>query len=247
MILFYKNIAETPLEAIMRFRAENPRFAESKIAYAGRLDPMAEGYLLLLIDNECKIRDKYQGLNKTYEFEFIFGIETDSLDLLGIPTATSEKELHGFQITKADLENIIKGFEGVLSQELPVYSSYTVKGTPLWKWAKEKRLDEIKIPSKEVQIFSAELLSLSEITFGEIKKRVNLSVGKVKGNFRQSEILSAWNALDIDNNSELVIAKARFNVSSGTYIRQIVKDIGKLAKMKTVAYSIVRTGFDLDR
>ena len=44
----YKKAGETPLEAINRFRAANPEYRNVKITYAGRLDPLAEGVLILL-------------------------------------------------------------------------------------------------------------------------------------------------------------------------------------------------------
>ena len=80
----YKPISPTPLQVVEKFREKHPEYAESKISYAGRLDPLAEGVLLLLIDKENKKREKYQKLDKEYEFEVLFGAATDTYDLLGI-------------------------------------------------------------------------------------------------------------------------------------------------------------------
>ena len=49
VILVYKNIGETPLEAIERAREEENISTDVPITYAGRLDPMAEGLLLVLV------------------------------------------------------------------------------------------------------------------------------------------------------------------------------------------------------
>ena len=65
----YKNLGETPLQALERFRAKMVKngMADSAIksawqkapmTYAGRLDPLAEGELLILIGDECKNKDK---------------------------------------------------------------------------------------------------------------------------------------------------------------------------------------------
>lgn len=72
--LIYKHIGETPLEALERFRREQGIAADVPMTYAGRLDPMAEGLLLILLGEECKNKEKYLGLDKEYEVEVLFGI-----------------------------------------------------------------------------------------------------------------------------------------------------------------------------
>ena len=56
-IKLYKEKGETPLERLDRFREENPEYGEVKLSYAGRLDPMAEGVMLILIGDENKERE----------------------------------------------------------------------------------------------------------------------------------------------------------------------------------------------
>ena len=45
---------------------------------------MASGKLLILIGDECKNQKKYFGLDKEYEFEVLFGVESDTGDVLGL-------------------------------------------------------------------------------------------------------------------------------------------------------------------
>ena len=101
-ITLYKNRGETPLECLDRFKKENPEyeevgpqgtlvrhdFAKSKMTYAGRLDPLAEGLLLVLVGEECKKKEKYLGLDKEYEVDVLFGFATDTYDVLGILQAS---------------------------------------------------------------------------------------------------------------------------------------------------------------
>ena len=61
-ILLNKAIGETPLELILKFKRKNPEYENEKIAYAGRLDPMADGLLLLLLGEENKKRKSYEDL-----------------------------------------------------------------------------------------------------------------------------------------------------------------------------------------
>src|SRR5579871_234239 len=79
----YKPIGKTPLEVIREFQIQNPEYQNVKLGYAGRLDPMAEGVLLVLVGEENKKRKEYERLKKEYEFTVLFGIETDSYDALG--------------------------------------------------------------------------------------------------------------------------------------------------------------------
>jgi len=54
-----------------------------KICFCGRLDPMARGKMLLLGDEMCKQMDNHQQYDKTYQFEIVFGLQTDTDDFLG--------------------------------------------------------------------------------------------------------------------------------------------------------------------
>src|SRR3712207_2873397 len=79
----YKPVGFTPLEMITALLKEFPEYKDKKIGYAGRLDPLAHGVLLLMIGDATKQRKDYLGLDKMYEFEVLFGVETDTYDLLG--------------------------------------------------------------------------------------------------------------------------------------------------------------------
>ena len=78
-----KAVGETPLQALERFRALHGELDQIPMAYAGRLDPMASGKLLILIGEECKQQERYHALDKEYEFEVLFGIGSDTGDVLG--------------------------------------------------------------------------------------------------------------------------------------------------------------------
>ena len=49
IIPYYKPLGLTPLQAIHKLTTERPELKQFPITYAGRLDPMAEGLLLLLV------------------------------------------------------------------------------------------------------------------------------------------------------------------------------------------------------
>tara|TARA_B100000508_G_scaffold141056_1_gene145709 strand:- start:6792 stop:7781 length:990 start_codon:yes stop_codon:yes gene_type:complete len=78
-----KKIGETPLSCAEAWREAEGLDMDIPLAYAGRLDPMASGKLLVLIGDECKNQTNYHNLDKAYDFSVLFGIESDSLDVLG--------------------------------------------------------------------------------------------------------------------------------------------------------------------
>jgi len=79
----YKQTGVTPLQTIKQLQKRYPEYQDSKLGYAGRLDPMAEGVLLVLVDEENKKRRTYESLEKEYEFYMLFGVKTDTYDILG--------------------------------------------------------------------------------------------------------------------------------------------------------------------
>jgi len=82
-ITLEKAVGETPLGCLERWRAAHPEYSRTRLTYAGRLDPMASGTLLILIGDECTRQTEYHALDKHYEFSVLFGLTSDSLDILG--------------------------------------------------------------------------------------------------------------------------------------------------------------------
>lgn len=82
-VVLEKAVGETPLSCAERWRTTQPDLMGVPLSYAGRLDPMASGKLLVLIDEECKNQTTYHGLDKEYEFSVLFGISSDTQDILG--------------------------------------------------------------------------------------------------------------------------------------------------------------------
>ncbi len=237
-IRIYKNLGETPLEALERVRFDNPKYADLPMTYAGRLDPMAEGELLILIGEECKNKEKYLEMNKEYEFEMLFGFKTDTYDLLGISTSHEVQKKEIEEKTKKDIKN----YHGKIIQKYPPYSSKTVDGVPLFQ--KTKNGEVFDLPEREVEIFESEFLGLREISSGELLEEIKRRINLVKGDFRQEEIINAWQKnLENKQNEIFTLGKARIVCSSGTYVRSLVHDLS----LPATTFSIKRVRvFDKD-
>jgi len=264
MILLNKPIGKTPLQMLQALRESKPEYKKSKLAYAGRLDPLAEGLLLVLVDDECKQRDKYQALPKTYEFEVLFGFATDTFDLMGMVTDHGSIRRHGVtapsgrkvaspsdnRITspssielKEQVESYIKNLDNTFTQSYPPYSSYHVNGKPLFWYAKNNKLGEIELPTKTVSVNNKKLIEFGEIDSSKLMKKIKHDISKVtSGDFRQEKILEKWKELlTNENEGDFLTAKFEFSVESGFYVRSFANDLGKALGVPSLALSIKRT------
>ncbi len=241
-----KEVGETPLQVINRFRKENvsknPELDFLPITYAGRLDPMAEGLLILLVGEHTKDKEKYLNLNKTYEFEVLWGFETDTLDLLGLVVESGKYKVES-KIPKLEMiQEYLNNSVGKFEQLYPAYSSRPVGGKPLFEWAREGKMGGIDIPRHEVEIFSAEHVSRREILKNDLSEYIIKKIDLVGGDFRQEETNEGWKeallSADLEN---FIVDKFRLEVSSGFYVRQFVYDLARALGTKAVTFSIRRT------
>lgn len=253
VISIYKRLGLTPLQLVQEFRKQHPELKDQKIGYMGRLDPLAMGVILLLIGDENRNRERYLHLDKRYQFSALLGVETDSYDTLGIVKSDYTPPPLDFQelIQKFIGKNI-----GKRSQPYPPYSSKPVQGHALFWWAKQRRLDEIEVPSREIEIYDLRIRNYEGIKVVEEIKAINAieeikgKINKVTGDFRQREILESWDKFYSQNSKRtFTIAKFEVYCSSGTYVRQLVHDLGKFLGCGAIAWEIKRTkfgGYDLD-
>ena len=237
IVAIWKNKRETPLEALHRLRRERSEFKESTLSYAGRLDPLAQGVLPVLVGNQAnKNRDHYLRTDKVYELSVLFGIGTDSHDLLGVPAAFS----HEINIDKSTAESACLSFTGTYTQKYPGYSSKTIAGKPMHTLMRESKLSQKEKPSQEVTIYSVTINGWEQISARLILQEVN-KFSEITGDFRQKEIIERWHEI-FKNFPEALFPVLSITVacSSGTYMRKLAYDIGQILKVPALAYSITR-------
>ncbi len=262
----YKEWGETPLVCLERLRASEGIDASVPMTYAGRLDPAAEGELIILVGEECKNKDAYSGLSKTYVAEIIFSVSTDTYDLLGIPSTCAEISKHSFEEglsqalgaeklareharrvafskecleISAHVEAFLKKMIGKFQQQYPAYSSKTVDGIQLHTHARAG--NEVLLPKHDVELISYTDLTVGSRTRAEVLDRVQKLTSIVQGDFRQAEILETWTQCARDLPDELLTVKVELTVSSGFYVRQFAHDIGQAFGIEACLYSLVRT------
>jgi len=236
IINVYKKIGETPLEALNKFKSKNPDYKNIKMGYAGRLDPMAEGVLIALVGEENKKIKKYMNLDKEYNAEILIGFSSDTNDVLGI--AEKGKNLDKEELIKL-IKKTIKEFKGKYNQKIPKYSSYKIKGKPMFHYAL-KNID-IKEIRKEVIIKKLKINSIESISSKKLLNYILNKIKKVKGNFRQEKIAKKWEKLLKNKQEKFLVLNLIISCSSGTYIRAIADELGDKINNKALLLSLKRT------
>ena len=239
IIILNKKEGETPLESLDNLRVKNIKYKDAKMTYAGRLDPMASGLLLILAGEETKSKEKYLSLDKEYNFEVLFGFATDTYDILGKVTTNYELSITNYELEKR-IKLYLKSFLGESMQPYPIYSSKTVSGKQLFTYARAG--EEVEIPSRKIFIKSLKLVKIREIDNKKLFKNIEKRIKRVKGDFRQKEILDIWEShlMNLDK-AKFTIASFKIKCGSGTYVRSIANDLGKKLDIPALAFSIKRT------
>jgi tRNA pseudouridine55 synthase len=234
----YKRKSETPLQTLGRFVAAHPEYEKVKMTYAGRLDPMAEGVLVVLSGERNKERDAYTGLDKDYEFELMFGVETDTLDTLGL--ITGHKDIPVMPTIDEIRAKLLK-YVGKIKQAYPAYSSKVVDGTPLFEYARRGVINSIVRPSHEVVVTALEVLGARMVSRADLQADIVSSVSAVTGDFRQKHILESWKGYFSSAPESIATYKLSVSCGSGFYVRQLVSDLGRDFGCGAVTLSIKRT------
>ena len=211
-----------------RLRLEKPQFKNSKLSYAGRLDPMAHGEMLVLVDEENKDYKKYLGFDKKYQATFLIGVSTDTGDVLGLIKEFSEDSN---KVKKEDITSQILDFKKITKQKYPWFSSMVVDGLKLFDHFKKGNLNTER-PTRKVQIKEIENIEFKEIPKQELKDYIFENVSKVKGDFRQKETLQGWDNFFKNFNTEVqgsdkinfLTVTIDITVTSGTYIRGLTEN-----------------------
>ncbi len=240
LLIAYKPLGWTPLAVIQAVKAKNPAWQHVPIGFAGRLDPMAEGLLLLLIGDANKKRKDYERLSKTYVCDVLFGITTDTYDLLGKVTSITENTDKNDLLQR--IATYISHFRGKREQAYPPYSSPRIQGKSLFYWARNNRLSEITIPKKEIEVYGIMQKNSSVIS---AKKVVAIAKGKialVQGDFRQEESIQLWEQVGTSHQkTSFLVVQFLIDCSSGTYIRSLAYELGQEIGCGALVYSLKRT------
>lgn len=236
IILISKKVGETMGELVLRARREHGLSNGEKITYAGRLDPLARGLVILLYGDARFDKDTYLKLPKRYEFDLLLGVSTDTGDVMGKITAI-DSESRGY--TQTDINEALVRLVGEHVQTYPAYSSRRIDGKALFEHA--RRGVKVIVPTKKIQVMELQDRGLSTIDKNNFVEYALETISKVHGDFRQAEIVDTWKERAESLAKTLPVSRVEVFCSSGTYVRVLAEKIASELGTFGLAMNIHRT------
>ena len=174
-------------ELVIRFRKERGIHGKVKVTFAGRLDPLAYGEVILLTHADVYLKEKFTKKSKEYIVTLLFGLKTDTDDLLGV--YNSESNIGIDLLEKNATLNLIETlleFKGEHEWEFHPFSSKTIKGKALFQISKEGGL--LTLPVRTMNIYDIHTVNPYVIKGKEVLENIQKAVHSVQGDFRQDLI-----------------------------------------------------------
>lgn len=190
-----------------------------KVGHTGTLDPMATGVLPIAIGNATRFIEYLDKDAKTYVAGVKLGMMTDTLDIWG-EVVHDSRNINKIDLDTELISRTIQKFKGIIEQEPPMYSAIKVDGKKLYEYARNDQ--EVEIPKRQIEIFDIEYIDKGK------EKYLNELTG----------LADEAGGMRPDDESDFYI---RVECSRGTYIRSLIRDIGRELGTDAVMSYLVRT------
>lgn len=142
------------------------QLGQRKIGHAGTLDPMATGVLVVVLGEATKLAGYLTEGQKTYTGRLRIGQNTDTFDAEGRVTSEAAWE----HLSPETVEEAVRSWTEMTTQEIPPYSAVKVNGQPLYK--KARRGEDVPVVVKPIKVFEAEA-TLTELPHVNFRVRVS--------------------------------------------------------------------------
>jgi tRNA pseudouridine55 synthase len=192
-------------------------YPKVRVGHGGTLDPLASGVLPVALGEATKLAGRMLDSDKVYEFTIGFGTETDTLDLEGVPVATSEH-----RPTSAEIKAVLPRFTGPIEQVPPAFSALKVDGKRAYDLARAG--EDVALPARCVTVHALEILRENPLRTGlpELVEGHSFSSPAQEGQESPSTSSGKSEGGRSQRLSEITLSA---RVSKGTYIRSLARDI----------------------
>lgn len=163
VLLLNKPIHLTSYDCIRKIK---PLFPNTKLGHAGTLDPIAEGLLIILFNEATKIAQYLSDKDKEYVARIHLGLTTDTDDITG--QIISDKPYE--EITRVQVEEVLKLFIGEIKQVPPKFSALKQQGER--SYALARKGFDFTLTSRKISIKAIELMRF-DLPMIEIKTTVS--------------------------------------------------------------------------
>lgn len=140
---------------------------EKKCGHTGTLDPNATGVLPIAVGGATRFIELLPTHKKAYRATFKTGVCTDTLDIWGKVTETSDKN-----VSFDEVKNVASRFKGEISQLPPMYSAIRKDGVRLYELARQGI--EIEREPRKCEVYT---LEVGEAENGEFSLYCECSAG----------------------------------------------------------------------
>ncbi|MEG1369799.1 MAG: tRNA pseudouridine(55) synthase TruB, partial [Carnobacterium sp.] len=131
-----------------------------KIGHTGTLDPDVDGVLPICVGRATKVVEYMMETGKAYVGEITLGFSTTTEDSSGEVVETKKvSEVP----TIAEIDELMKKFEGIITQVPPMYSAVKVNGKRLYEYARNG--ETVERPERQATI--KKFIRSSEPVFNE--------------------------------------------------------------------------------
>lgn len=214
--------------------------------HTGTLDPMADGVVIVLSGLDRFNKTALSNWQKTYQFEIWWGVQTDSLDLLGLTTKIAKFDLNQFPSTGLDTDQlqdqlamVLPKFLGPQPQTLPHFAAKRMAGQSYFDLA--KRGEKFQPAVEEVVIHQLQLLANFSLAKNQLHQIIQQRLSLVEGDFRQTEILANWANQIPQLPPQLFVSRLIATTSKRTYIRALVRDLALAVGLPATTFALTRT------
>lgn len=148
LVLVKKPSGMTSHDVVARMR----RILGTKsVGHAGTLDPMAEGLMVVLVNEATKLSQYILEGDKAYHLKARLGLETDTLDTTGQTLKT-----YDIKSTLEEVQRLGLSLQGEMSLKVPIYSAIKINGQKLYDYARNDQ--EVQVPHKDMKFWDVEFL-----------------------------------------------------------------------------------------
>ena len=216
-----------------------------KIGHTGTLDPFATGVLVMLVGKATRLAQFLDKDEKEYEALVRFGFETDTGDRTG--ASCESRVVSSESVSIEDIEKVLPGFRGEISQVPPMYSAKKIEGKKLYELARkgiEVEREAVAVTISKLEVFENEGKDASKgRTTPALPRYPSFDQGGEPGEVNsplatRDPGLPVWDL------------GLRVACTAGTYIRTLAEDIGREAGSAAHLAELRRTRagkFDLSR
>ena len=187
-----------------------------KVGHTGTLDPLATGLLIILVGRKfTKLQDTFLKQDKDYVCMAKLGLQTDSYDIDG--EVLDEKSWEEVQtVSKEAVTEALDSQQGKIQQKVPIFSAVKQSGRKLYEIARKAKYDE---QAKQEMEEVLENLPEREVEIYQIE------LLKFAKNTDTKEVTFSFSV----------------SCSSGTYVRSITHDVGKILGVGATVTQLRRT------